>query len=82
MKKQGKFSGPAVAHSYLAAFILQEKQNQNSQFKEFLELMPKNFSNFPVFFSDEDLEYLKGSPFRYKILKKKQDIERDYKEIC
>ena len=45
-------------------------------------LMPKDFSNFPVFFSDEDLEYLKGSPFRYKILKKKQDIERDYKEIC
>ena len=44
--------------------------------------MPKNLSNFPVLFDDKELEYLKGSPFSYQVLRKKKDIEADYHKIC
>ena len=44
------------SHNYLAAFLLQEKTNKDSQFKDFLNLMPKSLNNFPVFFSDEEME--------------------------
>ena len=74
--------GPGIAHSQLAALILQEKQNKNSKFKEYLNTFPKDLSNFPVFFSDEEMEYLNGSPFKQKILRKKRELERDYQEIC
>ena len=44
------------SHNFLAAFLLQEKTNKDSQFKDFLNLMPKSLNNFPVFFSDEEIE--------------------------
>ena len=44
--------------------------------------MPKNLGNFPVFFDNEELEYLQGSPFSYQVLKKKKLIEADYDQIC
>jgi protein-histidine N-methyltransferase len=45
-------------------------------------MLPKNFSCFPVYFPNEDYEWLKGSPFLDQIAEKKDDIKVDYDLIC
>jgi len=41
-------------HSFLSCFIMQEKRKPVSYFKEFIEILPKNFTNFPIFYSVEE----------------------------
>lgn len=50
-------------HCLLTSFLLHEKQNINSKWKHYLNILPQDFSNFPIFFTDEELSYLDGSPF-------------------
>jgi hypothetical protein len=51
---------------------------EDSKYKDFLNLMPKSLDNFPVMFSEKEMEKLTGSPFKYRVLKKKRDIQDDY----
>ena len=46
--------------AFMATFILQEFKKE-SQFKEYLDTLPKNLYNFPIFFSEEEKEWLNGS---------------------
>ena len=67
-------------HCLLSSFLLYEENNP--KYKYYFDLFPKNFSNFPVFYTKEELEYLKGSPFLNQILEKKQEMKNDYIKIC
>ena len=44
----------AAKHSFLSCFIMQEKRKPASYFKEFIEILPKNFTNFPIFYTVEE----------------------------
>ncbi len=68
-------------HSFLSAFLLQEKSKDNSQWKNYLNVLPQNYDNFPIFFSEEENQYLIGSPFLISIEEKIRDILHDYKLI-
>ncbi len=50
-----------------ATWLLSEKSNPNSKWKEYLDITPADVSNFPVFFSEEELAELKGSTLLKKI---------------
>ena len=50
--------------------------------KFYFDLLPKDFSNFPIFYTEKELEYLKGSPFLNQVLDKKIDMKIDYEKIC
>ena len=50
-------------HCFLSCFLLQEKQNINSKWKDYYNIMPTDFSQFPIFFNDTEFDQLKGSPF-------------------
>ena len=67
-------------HCLLSSFILFEKNNPKWKF--YFDLLPKDFSNFPIFYTDNELNYLKGSPFLNQILDKKSDIKKDYLKLC
>ena len=67
-------------HCLLSSFLLYEENNP--RYKYYFDLFPKNFSNFPVFYTKEELEYLKGSPFLNQILEKKQEMKIDYIKLC
>ena len=69
-------------HCLLSTFVLYERLNKDSKWKSYFDIIPKDYSNFPIFFTEEDLNLLKGSPFLQTILEKKDDIEKDYKRIC
>ena len=67
-------------HCLLSSFILFEKNNPKWKF--YFDLLPKDFSNFPIFYTDDELKYLKGSPFLNQILDKKSDMKKDYLKLC
>ena len=67
-------------HSLLSAFILTEEKNEKWKF--YFDLLPKDFSNFPIFYTDKEMEYLKGSPFLNQIYEKKIELKLDYERIC
>ena len=67
-------------HCLLSSFLLFEEKNP--KYKYYFDLLPKDFKNFPVFYTKEELGYLKGSPFLSQILDKKKDMKNDYIKLC
>ena len=67
-------------HCLLTAFYLYEEKNP--KYKYYFNLFPQDFSNFPIFYTNKELDYLKGSPFLSQILEKKQDMKNDYDKLC
>jgi histone-lysine N-methyltransferase SETD3 len=69
-------------HSFLSCFIMQEKRKPHSYFKEFIDILPKNFTNFPIFYTVEERAWLEGSAMQNVITDKIKDIATDYNTIC
>jgi histone-lysine N-methyltransferase SETD3 len=69
-------------HCLLTSYVLQEFHNPDSKWKYYLDILPKDYSNFPIFYTEEELKLLEGSPFLNTILDKKEDIKKDYDDIC
>lgn len=55
-------------HCFLSAYLLQEKANKDSKWKEYLNVIPAKYDNFPIFFDETEMKYLDGSPFLSKHL--------------
>lgn len=70
-------------HSFLTTYVLQEmEKGADSFYFPFIDILPKSFDCFPIFFTDDDKEWLKGSPFLDQVEEKIEDIKQDYKMIC
>lgn len=50
-------------HTFLGSYILQEWKKDKQEFSEYLDILPKGLDDFPIFFKEDELAYLKGSPF-------------------
>lgn len=61
---------------------MQERRKENSEWFYYIDILPKSYSNFPIFFTEEERIWLKGSPFLDQILEKIEDIKADYDLIC
>lgn len=69
-------------HSFLATFLMEEKRKPDSYFMKFIDILPKGYTNFPIFYTKEEREGLTGSPFQHQITDKIKDIQADYSLIC
>lgn len=69
-------------HSFLSAYLMQERRKQQKEFNEYLDILPKSCVDFPIFFTEEERSWLKGSPFLNQIYEKIEDIKVDYNLIC
>ena len=67
-------------HCLLSCFLLFEENNP--LYKYYFDLLPKDFSNFPIFYTHDELEYLCGSPFLNLVINKKIDMQMDYNKLC
>lgn len=38
-------------HSFLATYVMQERRKQNSYFDKYIDILPKAFDNFPIFYT-------------------------------
>jgi histone-lysine N-methyltransferase SETD3 len=69
-------------HSYLAAFLCQEKHKKNSFWAPYIRILPQNYRNMPIFFEEGELKLLKGSFSLKKIADRKEDLLAEYENIC
>jgi histone-lysine N-methyltransferase SETD3 len=68
-------------HSYLAAYLLQEKYNPKSYWKPYLDILPQKYANMPVFFDEPTLGWLKNSMSLQKISDRIDSLRREYDNI-
>ena len=70
-------------HGYLSTFLLLEKaKGEDSFWKPYIDVLPKFFSSFPIFFPEEDKAWLEGSPFLDQVHEKISDIKEDWDMIA
>lgn len=69
-------------HCYLSTFIIQEKRKSDSFWAPYIRILPEYFKNFPIFFTEEEKEYLAGTAFIDLVNEKITDIKEDYDTIC
>src|SRR4051812_17743971 len=68
-------------HSYLAAYLLQEKYNPKSYWKPYLDILPQKYANMPVFFPEATMEWLRNSMSMQKISDRIDSLRREYDNI-
>ena len=82
-KEIGKFMYSELTspkHCLLTSFLLTEEKNPKWKF--YFDLLPTDYSNFPIFYTQKELDYLKGSSFLNQIYDKKIDMKLDYEKLC
>jgi protein-histidine N-methyltransferase len=52
---------PSVTHPFIAVHLLEEMKNPDSFWRPYLQVLPKDFSNFPAFFKPEEIRMCAGS---------------------
>ena len=65
-------------HSFLASYLLQELKKPDSKWKPYFDTLPPSTRNFPVSFTDEEMDLLQGSPFYKQAKKKQSELKDDY----
>jgi len=69
-------------HSYLAAYLLQEKHKKGKSFWEpYLRILPQKYANMPLYFDEEQLAWLQGSMCLQKIADRIDSLRREYESI-
>lgn len=69
-------------HCLFACFLLNEELDCNSQWKYYLDILPKNFSNYPYFYNKSEIDLLQGTQFLLQMQEKKKEIIDDFQIIC
>ena len=69
-------------HSFLSCLLMEQRRLPDSKFKTYIDILPKSYTNFPIFYTPEEKQLLKGSPFYDQISDKIKDIKKDYDLIC
>jgi len=69
-------------HSYLAAFLCQEKhKGRDSYWWPYINVLPEKYRNMPIFFNQDELKLLKGSFTLDKISDRVDSLRREYENI-
>ncbi|WDE09406.1 SET domain-containing protein [Thalassomonas haliotis] len=67
--------------SFLAAYILQQRQSQGAFWSLYLDALPADFTHIPVFYSPGDLLLLQSSPLLEMVLSRRFTLEQDYNQL-
>jgi len=69
-------------HTYLASFLLQEREKgRESKWFPYLDILPKDFNNIPLFFRESDLKKLHGSLALQKIQDRHDSLRSEYQNL-
>ena len=61
---------------------MEETTKPYSTWQHFLDFMPKTFDEFPLFYTEEEMGWLEGSPQRSEYQLQKNQLKHDYNLIC
>jgi len=68
-------------HSFLAAYLLQEKAKPSSYWKPYIDILPEEYDTIPLFFNDEQRSELEGSMSLDKIRDRHQSLRMEYNNL-
>lgn len=66
---------------YIALFIMEQMHDEKSFWKPYMDVYPRNVSNFPMFYTAEEKAMLKGSPILSHIDSEIKEISDEYDKI-
>jgi len=69
-------------HTYLAAFLLQERENPDCRWKAYLDILPQEYNTVPLFFKEECERELKGSIAIKKMNARIESLQAEYNNLC
>ncbi|KAJ1451368.1 hypothetical protein M885DRAFT_499616 [Pelagophyceae sp. CCMP2097] len=72
----------APKHVFLMLFLLVDRKDPASFFSPYYDMLPATLSNMPVFWNQEELNALQGSPLLAQIDERRKAIKADYAAIC
>ena len=58
------------------------KLKEKGKFKDYIDIFPDNYDDFPLFFDEKMLENLEGSLFVEYVKKSKQNLKASYDQLC
>lgn len=73
-----KFGEGNMGHLILILYLLTELRNPDAKFKHYFETMPKSYDEFPVMFTDELMELVKGTNLFGKANTRKKTYNERY----
>lgn len=68
-------------HSFLASYLLQEKNKKKSFWDPYLKILPKYYANMPIFFKEDLLAWLVGSFSLQKISDRIDALRKEFDNI-
>jgi histone-lysine N-methyltransferase SETD3 len=71
----------APNHNQIIVFMLEDMRNEKSFFKPYYDILPKDVTNFPVFWTEKEVRYLQGSNLPEEIVQRRKKIRSDYEII-
>jgi hypothetical protein len=76
----GKFISKynVCSHTYLAMKILKERNDLNSKWKPYIDILPLKFQNVPLFYTTDEIKSLKGSIALDMVKCRKISIKHEY----
>jgi histone-lysine N-methyltransferase SETD3 len=69
------------AHTYLAAYLIEERSRPGSALRPYLDALPRSFPGIPLFFGPDELALLEGSFTRAKIEARRRSLRRDHRAL-
>jgi histone-lysine N-methyltransferase SETD3 len=72
---------PPGNHTFLAAYLLQERGKPRARFRPYLDSLPAAFPTLPIFFGPRELALLEGSSSLEKIAYRRAALRRDHRAL-
>ncbi|CAD8081680.1 unnamed protein product [Paramecium primaurelia] len=72
---------PNNIQTYFVNHLLQENRRQNSFWKPYIDVLPKDVSGFPTYFDAEQDALLKGSPTLYTVMNQRRIFREEYDNL-
>lgn len=69
-------------HCQVIVYMMMSRAEGDSWFQPYYDTLPKDFDNFPIFWTEEELGWLEGSTLVEQIEERKRNIRSDYDTIC
>ena len=71
------------SHCILSYFLLKEiEKGEKSKWYYYFQFLPKSYLNFPIFYTEKELNILEGTKFKKLINEKKEEIKKGYEILC
>ena len=80
--KEIEYQLSAPNHNHVIVHILEGMERGDTFFQPFYDILPADFDNFPVFWSEEELGFLEGSDLVAQTRARISNIRDDYDAIC